>query len=75
MVWKSQTWLILLLAVAGLLTMGGCANSASDTPSDAVQSENLYTLGKVWGVAKYYPPPSRQGQRIGMRSCLRCCRG
>lgn len=63
--YKPKTWLILLLSVAALMTMCSCAKQEtsvqqSDTLS-TVQCENLYTLGKVWGVAKYYHPAFTTG--------------
>lgn len=61
--YKPKTWLILLLSVATLMTMCSCANQ-KQKQSDAlstVQCENLYTLGKVWGVAKYYHPAFTTG--------------
>lgn len=64
--YKPKTWLILLLSVAALMTMCSCANqkAGGQKQSNAlstVQCENLYTLGKVWGVAKYYHPAFTTG--------------
>ncbi len=64
--YKPQTWLILLLVVAMLAAVFVSANRKPGAPSGSetlstVQSENLYTLGKVWGVAKYYHPAFTTG--------------
>ena len=63
---KPQTWLILLLVVAMLAAVFVSANRKPVSPSGSenlstVQCENLYTLGKVWGVAKYYHPAFTTG--------------
>jgi len=64
--YKPKTWLILLLSVAVLMTMCSCAKQKvdgqkQDDALSTVQCENLYTLGKVWGVAKYYHPAFTTG--------------
>lgn len=64
--YKPKTWLILMMSVAALMTMCSCANQKTGVQKQrdalsTVQCENLYTLGKVWGVAKYYHPAFTTG--------------